>query len=90
MTLDDNGRCEAARVAVAGLSDGAQLAPAGGEALIGSDGGGGSVSDAMAAVAGSVETHSDHWADAAYRQQLIRGIGAEVAASAFQRARGGA
>jgi aerobic carbon-monoxide dehydrogenase medium subunit len=90
VTLDGAGRCAAARVAVAGLADGAQLAPAGGAALIGSDGGGDSLSDAMAAVAGSVETHSDHWADAAYRRQLIRTIGVEVAASAFQRARGGA
>ena len=88
VTLDPSGSCIAARIAVAGLADGAQLSAAGAEALIGSDGSDGSIAQAMATVAGSVETHTDHWADATYREQLIRSIGAEVTATAFQRARG--
>ena len=86
VTLDDD-RCSAARVAVAGLADGAQLVAAGGAALIGSDGGSESIAAAMNAVVAEVETHSDHWADAAYREQLIRSIGTDVAALAFARAR---
>jgi carbon-monoxide dehydrogenase medium subunit len=87
VTLDPSGSCVAARVAVAGLADGAQLSVAGAEGLIGSNGSDESIAAAMASVAGSVETHTDHWADASYREQLIRDIGAAVAATAFQRAR---
>ncbi len=88
VTLDGAGSCAAARVAVAGLADGAQLSDAGAAALIGSDGSAASIASAMDAAATSVETHSDHWADATYREQLVRSVGAEVAAMAFQRARG--
>ena len=41
----------------------------------------------MAALADSVDAPSDLSADAAYRQQLIRTLGAEVARSAWARAR---
>lgn len=88
VSLDAAGACTTARVAVAGLADGAQLCAAGGAALIGSNGSEASIVTAMDAVVAAVETHTDHWADTSYRQQLIRSIGTEVTASAFQRARG--
>jgi carbon-monoxide dehydrogenase medium subunit len=87
VTLDEGNKCIAATVAVAGLADGAQLAPAGNATLVGSDGGIEAITAAVDAVADSLETHSDHWASAAYRQQLVRSIGAEVAVLAFARAR---
>ena len=87
VTLDTEGVCTAARVAVAGLADGAQLSVPGAEAIIGSNGSDDSITAAMATVAGSVETHTDHWADAEYRDQLICSVGAEVTATAFKRAR---
>ncbi|TDJ68554.1 MAG: hypothetical protein E2O35_02635, partial [Proteobacteria bacterium] len=88
VSLDNGGRCETARVAVAGLSRGAQLAPAGAAALIGTHGNEASIASAMESVAASLEVRSDRWADADYRRQLIRSIGADVAATAFRRARG--
>ncbi len=87
VTLAAGDTCESARVALSGLADGAQLAPAGAVALVGTDGSDKAIAEAMAAVADSVETHSDHWADGEYRRQLIRGIGTEAAHCAFQRAR---
>ncbi|MFT4560904.1 MAG: carbon-monoxide dehydrogenase medium subunit [Gammaproteobacteria bacterium] len=87
ITLDDSGKCRAAQVAVAGLADGAQIADAGNAVLIGSTGDAASIDTAMNAVADSVETHSDHWADASYREQLIKRLGSEVTARAFERAR---
>jgi carbon-monoxide dehydrogenase medium subunit len=87
VTLDAGGVCTSARMALAGLSDGAQRAPAGEQALIGSSGDAASVEKALEAVIESVETQSDHWADSNYREQLIRTIGREVIATAFDRAR---
>ncbi|MDA0821339.1 MAG: FAD binding domain-containing protein [Proteobacteria bacterium] len=87
ISLDDLGKCRTAQVAVAGLADGAQIADAGGAALIGSAGDEASISAAMNDVADSVETHSDHWADASYREQLIKRLGVEVTLRAFARAR---
>ncbi len=88
ITLDDGGRCSAARISLAGLADGAQRAPAGEASLLGSDGGRAAIDQAMDAVATAAETHSDMSADADYRKQLIRTLGREVTAMAFERARG--
>jgi len=88
LSLDAAGRCSAVRMSLSGLPAGAQRAPAGEAALMGSDGSRESVARAMEAVVDSVECHSDKWADAHYRQQLIRTLGQEVAATAFARARG--
>ena len=87
ITLDDGGRCSAARIALAGLADGAQHAPAGEASLLGSDGDQGAIDQAMDAIAAAAETHSDMSADADYRKQLIRTLGREVTATAFERAR---
>jgi len=88
VALDTDNRCSSATVAVAGLSDGAQLVPAGGAALTGTDGSDEAIAAALDAVVDAVDTHDDQWASANYRQQLIRNIGSEVAGSAFARARG--
>ena len=86
VTLDGNGLCNAARITLAGLADGAQRAPLGEAKLIGSRGDSIAIDAAMGASADAAETHSDMSADAAYRKQLIRTIGREVAQRAFARA----
>ena len=46
------------------------------------------IAAALDAAAGEIETQGDLWADPDYRKQLIRSLGAEVAATAFARATG--
>lgn len=89
VTLGGDGNCTQARVALSGLAGGCQRAAAGEDLLRGCNGDAAAIERAMAAIADSVETHSDMSADADYRRQLIRSIGGEVAATAFARARGG-
>ena len=86
VTLDAHGQCSAARITLAGLADGAQRARSGETKLIGSRGDNAAIDAAMGAIADAAETHSDMSADAAYRKQLIRTIGREVALRAFARA----
>lgn len=88
VTVDGNGHCTAARLAIAGLADGARRAPAGESALAGSAADDAAIGAALAAVAGSVETHADMSASADYRRDLIRSLGHKVIASALARARG--
>lgn len=88
VTLDDGGRCIAARVALAGLANGAERAAAGEASLLGSDGNTESLATAMQAIADSATAHSDMSASADYRKQLICSLGAEVGARAFARAAG--
>ena len=87
VTLDGNGRCEQARIALAGLADGTQRAVAGEAALVGSDGDPASVDAAMSTIAEAADTHSDLSADADYRKNLIRTLGRTVCLTAFERAR---
>ncbi|MEQ8230709.1 MAG: FAD binding domain-containing protein [Gammaproteobacteria bacterium] len=87
VTLNGDGNCAAARVALSGLAGGCQRAPAGEAALTGTAGDAASIAAAMDAIADSVETHSDQSADADYRRQLIRSLGAAVTRTAFERAR---
>jgi len=87
VTLDGSGCCDAARIALTGLANGAQRAPDGETGLIGSDGQNVAIENAMEAIAESTETHSDLSASAAYRKQLIRTLGTKVAKTAFERAR---
>lgn len=87
VTLDASGKCSAARIALAGLADGAQRAQLGEAKLIGSKGETAAIDAAMAAIADAADTHSDMSADADYRKQLIRTLGREVALCAFDRAR---
>jgi len=87
VSLDAGGACSAARIALAGLADGAQRAPLGEARLIGSKGDEAAIVAAMAAIADAAETHADMSADAEYRKQLIRTIGRDVGLRAFARAR---
>lgn len=88
VVLDGAGRCQSARVSLAGLSAGAQRAPVAEEALKGSSGGADEIAAAFVAAAAAAETQSDKWADSAYRQQLIRTLGLDVGLMAFARAQG--
>ena len=87
VTLDANGACSAARLALAGLTAGAQRVPAGEAALLGSKGDAASLDRALEAVCANVDLHSDHWSDAAYRGQLVRQLGRDVLTTAFARAK---
>ena len=85
----EDGRCARARIAVGGLATGPRRAPAAEAALAGlapDDAAG--IAAALDAAAGEIETQGDLWADPDYRKQLIRSLGAEVAATAFARATG--
>lgn len=85
--LDPAGRCQSARVALSGLSAGAHRATAAEKALVGTTGTESALQAAFAAAAAAADTQADKWADAGYRRQLIRSLGREVAATAFERAR---
>ncbi len=85
----EGGRCARARVAVGGLATGPQRSGAAEAALAGlapDDEAG--IAVALDAAAGEIETQEDLWADRDYRKQLIRSLGAEVAATALARAAG--
>ncbi len=88
VSLDGDGRCIAARISLSGLAAGAQRAPGGEIVLVGSAGETGIIEKAFAMIAEQVDAQSDQWANSAYRQQLIRTLGREVATRAFGRARG--
>jgi CO/xanthine dehydrogenase FAD-binding subunit len=85
--LDARGKCQSARVSLAGLAAGAHRSPAAEQALQGSSGDAASIAQAFAKAAAAADAQGDKWAHADYRRQLIRSLGAEVAASAFARAR---
>ena len=74
-------------MAVGGLSDGPRRSSAAENGLTGVlPGDGDAIAEALQAASDQIETQSDMWADADYRKQLIRSLGAEVVASAFSRA----
>jgi aerobic carbon-monoxide dehydrogenase medium subunit len=86
---DSSGRCARARVGFGGLASGPKRSPAAEAKLVGcgpedADALGG----AMAAAAEELETQGDLWADPAYRSNLIRTLGTEMAATALRRATG--
>ncbi len=82
-----DGRCSSARVAVGGLATGPRRSAAAEAALAGvAPGDSAGIAAAMEAAADEIETQEDLWADSAYREQLIRSLGAEVAAAALARA----
>ncbi len=89
VTCDGSGSCTSARVAIGGLANGPTRAAAAESKLVGaSTGNGNGIAEAMAAAAEEIETQADIWADSAYRKQLIRSLGQEVAATALSRAAG--
>lgn len=88
VSLDPTGRCTTARVSLAGLAAGAQRAPAAEAALIGGTGDAAAIAKAFDVAAEAAESQADKWANVAYRRNLIRTLGQEVAARAFARAAG--
>ncbi|MBV8455589.1 MAG: hypothetical protein JO122_03115, partial [Acetobacteraceae bacterium] len=89
VSTDAGGACSAARVAFGGLATGPRRSRAAEQRLLGCRAGDlERLGAAMAEAAEELETQGDLWADAGYRKQLIRSLGAEMAASAFARASG--
>jgi aerobic carbon-monoxide dehydrogenase medium subunit len=88
VTLHADGRIDSARIGLTGLGNGAERGSAGEAALHGRVPDEATVAEAMRALADSVDPPGDASADASYRKQLIRTLGAEVARSACARARG--
>lgn len=89
VSTDPAGVCSAARVAFGGLASGPRRSRAAEGRLHGCRADDGEqIAAAMAAAAEELETQGDLWADAAYRKQLIRTLGAEMVTSAFARASG--
>ena len=88
--LDSEGAVAGARLAFGGLETGPKRSPAGEAALAGCRGAddADTIAAAVAAAADEVETQDDLWADADYRRQLIRSLGAEVVGAALARAAG--
>ncbi len=87
--LDAGGSCARARVGFGGLASGPRRSPAAEAAMVGCKvGDDATVARAMAAAAQELETQGDLWADPAYRAQLIRTLGAEMAFKALRRASG--
>jgi carbon-monoxide dehydrogenase medium subunit len=85
--LDNDGRCQLARLAVGGLATGPRRANAGEKALIGvSATDASAISEATETAAAATETQSDMWADAEYRKKLIGILAHEVVTTAFARA----
>jgi aerobic carbon-monoxide dehydrogenase medium subunit len=86
---DGSGKCAKARVGFSGLATGPKRSPAAEAKLLGcAAGDGDGIAQAMAAAAEELETQGDLWADSAYRSNLIRTLGAEMAAAALRRASG--
>ncbi len=86
---DGSGKCAKARVGFGGLASGPKRSPTAEAKLVGcgpddADG----LAGAMAAAADELETQGDLWADPAYRSNLIRALGTEMAATALRRATG--
>jgi aerobic carbon-monoxide dehydrogenase medium subunit len=89
VTVDDQGVCREARVAVGGLARGSQRLPAAERGLPGlSERASGEIAEVFLAAAKTVEVQSDSWASADYRRLLIREVGKTVTLTALQRAKG--
>jgi carbon-monoxide dehydrogenase medium subunit len=87
--LDAGGKCSRARVGFGGLASGPKRSRAAEAAMVGcAVGDDATIARAMTAAAEEIETQGDLWADPAYRAQLLRTLGAEMAAVALRRAAG--
>jgi carbon-monoxide dehydrogenase medium subunit len=88
LEVDNDGRCQLARLAVGGLATGPRRTEAGEKALIGTSATDTSrISEAAKTAAASIDTQSDMWADAQYRKKLIETLTRDVVATAFARAK---
>ncbi|MEM7542624.1 MAG: FAD binding domain-containing protein [Pseudomonadota bacterium] len=88
LAVDSLGTCISASVSLSGLEDGAQLAPAASEALVGQVVDEKSILAAMNAAADAASVQGDAAADTEYRKQLIRTLGVDVGLLALARAQG--
>jgi carbon-monoxide dehydrogenase medium subunit len=87
LSLDDAGRCVAARVGIGGLANGSQRFRAVEQRLVGlSQEDASGIAQAFDAVAATAEIHADLWTDEKHRLALIRTLGADSTVSAFARA----
>lgn len=87
LSLDETGRCLAARVGIGGLASGTQRFRSVEKSLVGlsaEDGAG--ISLAFEAVAATIEVHADLWTDETHRLALILTLGTDATVSAFSRA----
>ena len=90
VSLDANGRCVAARIALGGLADGSRRVTTAERHLLGlsaADRAG--IERTFAVAAEMADVQEDLWADKDYRRALIRELGVTVAQTAFVRAAGG-
>ena len=87
--LDDAGRCTAAAIAVGGILPGPRRLAAAERLLIGRPSADEGARDLAAAAAEAIETQTDLWADAPYRQALVRQLTRQALARAVERANGG-
>jgi carbon-monoxide dehydrogenase medium subunit len=91
LRLDPDGRCAAAALAVGGVLPRAQRASQAERALVGRTARDeAALAQAVEMAAQEIGTHSDLWADGAYRKVLIRQLGREALARALDRASGAA
>jgi len=89
--LGADGRCAAAALAVGGVLPRCRRAPQAERALVGhSARDQAALAAALETAAQEVDTHTDPWADGAYRKVLLRQLGGQAVAQAFGRAAGGA
>ncbi len=87
--LDGDGLCGAAALAVGGVLPRCQRAPQAERALVGHTARDqAALAAALEAAAREVDTHTDLWADSAYRKVLLRQLGGQAVAQAFKRAAG--
>ena len=91
LTVDQQGHCTSACVAVGGLVNGSQRLAAADRALPGlSADSEDAIAELFLAAARTVDVQGDSWATADYRRLLIQEIGKDVTLKAFQRAMKGA
>jgi carbon-monoxide dehydrogenase medium subunit len=87
--LDAEGRCAAAALAVGGVLPGCRRALQAERALVGHTAQDrAALAAALEAAAREVDTHTDLWADSAYRKVLVSHLGGQAVAQAFGRAGG--
>ena len=87
---DGGGVCTAARLGVGGILPVVKRATAAEGQLVGAKAGDTEALDAaLATAADEIDPQGDRWAEAEYRKLLIRDLGRQVVATAFERAMGG-
>jgi CO/xanthine dehydrogenase FAD-binding subunit len=86
VTLDEAGRCTAARVVLMGVGDGPVVSAGAAAALAGTGLGAGAFQAAAAAARAEVDPPADIHASAAFRRQLVEVLTRRALAAAAERA----